>query len=53
MLEIEQLSILDSQDSTPESICARVARIFGVRTTEIALLRLTGKLLKFCVIPPN
>jgi GAF domain-containing protein len=52
MLEMEQLSILDSPDSTPESICTQVARIFGVRTTEIALLRLTGKLLKF-VYPPE
>jgi hypothetical protein len=52
MLEMEQLSILDSPDSSPESICTRVAKIFGVRTTEIALLRLTGNLLKF-VYPPE
>jgi len=52
MLETEQLSISASEDSPPESICAHVARIFGVRPTEIALLQLTGNLLKF-VYPPE
>ncbi len=52
MLETELLSILDTEATSPESICADIARIFGVRTTEIALLQLTGNLLKF-VYPPE
>jgi hypothetical protein len=52
MLEIEQLLNLESQDSTPELICANVAKVFGVRPTEIALLQLSGNLLKF-VHPPE
>lgn len=47
MLETEPFADLGAQDSTPESICARVAAIFGVRTTEIALLEASGSLLKF------
>lgn len=46
MLEIEQLAGLDSQ-STPESICAGVAQVFGVKPTEIALLEASGNLLTF------
>jgi len=52
MLETEPLSIPDSEDTSPESICAYVARVFGVRTTEIALLQLSGNLLKF-MYPPE
>ena len=52
MLETEPLSIPDSEDTSPESICAYVARVFGVRTTEIALLQVTGTLLKF-IFPPE
>jgi len=46
MKEIEQLAGLDSF-STPESICACVAKIFQVRETEIALLERSGWLLNF------
>jgi hypothetical protein len=44
---IEQLTGLDSPDSTPESICAWVANIFHVKETEVALLELGGSLLNF------
>src|SRR6202142_2200124 len=47
MWEMEQLAGLDSSKSTPESICACVARIFEVRETEVALLELSGSLLNF------
>ena len=47
MCEIEQLAGLDSRDSTPESICAYVAKIFHVKETEVALLELRGSLLSF------
>src|ERR1700690_4378529 len=47
MWEMEQLAGLDSSKSTPESICACVARIFEVRETEVALLELGGSLLNF------
>jgi len=47
MREIEQLAGLDSSLSTPESICACVARIFQVREMEVALLELSGSLLIF------
>jgi hypothetical protein len=47
MWEIEQLAGLDSPDSTPESICACVAKIFRVSETEVALLELGGSLLNF------
>jgi GAF domain-containing protein len=52
MVETEPLSIPDSEDSSPQSICAYVARVFGVRTTEIALLQVTGTVLKF-IFPPE
>ena len=45
--EIEQFAGLDSQDTSPESICASVAKIFHVRETEVALLELGGSLLNF------
>lgn len=35
------------EDWTPQSICAKVAEIFDVRETEVALLELRGKLLHF------
>ncbi len=47
MLEIEQLTSLESQDSSPEAICASVAAIFKVRKTEVALLEVNGSVLKF------
>jgi hypothetical protein len=47
MLEIEQDADVDTQGSTPESICASVAKIFGVRNAEVALLELQRGLLKF------
>src|SRR5580693_4812958 len=47
MGEIEQLAVLDSADSTPDSICANVAKIFRVTETEVALLELSGNLLNF------
>lgn len=47
MWEIEQLAGLDSSESTPESICACVAKIFQVGKTEVALLELSGRLLNF------
>lgn len=47
MLEIEQLIGFDQQSSTTESVCASVAKLFNVKPTEIALLELSGNLLKF------
>jgi len=47
MWEIEQLAGLDSGERTPESICARVARIFRASNTEVALLDLSGSMLNF------
>ena len=47
MWKIEQLAGLDSPDRTPESICARVAKVFHVSETEVALLELSGSLLNF------
>jgi hypothetical protein len=47
MWETEQLAGLDSSVSTPESICVCVAKIFGVKETEVALLELSGRLLNF------
>jgi len=49
---MEQLAGLDSSKSTPEALCARVAEIFQVRETEVALLELTGSLLNF-LYPPE
>jgi GAF domain len=47
MWEIEHFAELDSPVSTPESICVRVAKIFEVRETEVALLELSGRMLNF------
>ena len=47
MLQTEQLASLESQDSSPEAICASVAALFKVRKTEVALLEVTGNVLKF------
>jgi hypothetical protein len=49
---IEQLEGMNPSDSSPESICACVAKIFQVRETEVALLELNGRLLNF-VYPPE
>jgi len=47
MWEIEQLAGLEASESTPESICASVAKMFQVRETEVALMELSGNLLTF------
>jgi len=47
MPEIEQLAELDAPESTIESMCARIAKIFRVSETEVALLELRGSLLNF------
>ena len=47
MWEIEQLAGLEASESTPESICVSVAKMFQVRETEVALLELSGNLLTF------
>ena len=47
MWDIEQLGLDSSVGSTPQSICASVARIFQVSETEVALLELSGRLLNF------
>jgi hypothetical protein len=47
MLEFEQLADLSPQDCTPEAICTCVAKMFGVRKTEVALLESSGSVLKF------
>src|ERR1035441_1285239 len=52
MWEIEYLADLDARDSTPESICACVAKIFYAKETEVALLELRGSLLNF-LYPPE
>ncbi len=44
---IEQLEAMKPSDSTPESICWCVAKVFQVRDTEVALLELNGRLLNF------
>lgn len=41
------LAGLDPQDCTPEAICVRVAKIFKVKKTEVALLEADRSLLKF------
>jgi hypothetical protein len=45
--EMEQPAALDPSKSTPESICAWVAKFFEVRVTEVALLELSGSMLNF------
>ncbi len=47
MWEIEPLAGLEASESTPESICAYVAKMFQVGETEVALLELSGNLLTF------
>ncbi len=47
MESVEQLACLDSPDSTPESICGCLAKIFQVKETEVAFLQLRGSLLNF------
>jgi hypothetical protein len=47
MLETEQLVSIEPQDSSPEAICASVAAVFKVRKTEVALLEVSGNVLKF------
>ncbi|MGA8618618.1 MAG: hypothetical protein WB660_08900 [Candidatus Sulfotelmatobacter sp.] len=47
MWEIEQLEGLGAEECTPASICACVAKIFRVTTTEVALLELSGSMLNF------
>jgi GAF domain len=51
MWEVKQLTE-EWQDSTPESICASVAKMFGVKKTEIALLETSGTQLRF-LHPPE
>ncbi|MBV8052472.1 MAG: GAF domain-containing protein [Acidobacteriaceae bacterium] len=46
MQPVEQLTFLP-EDWTAESICGKVAEIFHVKPTEVALLELRGKLLHF------
>ena len=40
-------SLAQLKTCEPSRVCAEVARIFGVKTTEIGLLRLQGAFLKF------
>ena len=47
MREIGELAGLGSSESTPESICACVAKIFHVGKPEVALLELSGRMLHF------
>ena len=47
MREIEELAGLGSSESTPESICACVAKIFHVGRSEVALLEVSGRMLHF------
>lgn len=45
---VDSLETLARADTcTPERMCGEVARMFGVRTTEVGLLRLHGSYLKF------
>lgn len=47
MLETEQLAEQDSPESSTESMCAQIAKVFRVSETEVALLELGGSLLNF------
>jgi len=47
MDELEQLAMLKADACTPEAICTVVAKTFGVKKTEVALLEVAGRLLKF------
>jgi hypothetical protein len=46
MPEVEQFAG-GSEGGTPESICANVAKTFGVRKSEVALLETSGSVLRF------
>jgi len=46
MFQVDQVTFL-SEDSGPQSLCAKIAEIFQVKETEVALLELRGKLLHF------
>ena len=47
MREIQQLAGLEMEDVSPESICACVAKIFRVSSTEVAMLEVSGSMLNF------
>src|SRR5215831_4735757 len=47
MDELEQLAMLRTDACTPEAICSAVAKTFGVKKTEVALLEVAGRLLRF------
>ncbi len=47
MSETEQLPGIAVPGETPETVCASVAKKFGVRQTEIALLEVSGNVLRF------
>lgn len=47
MLDLEQLAGFVLEDSSPDEICASIAKLFDVKKTEVALLRAAGSLLKF------
>jgi hypothetical protein len=47
MDELEQLAMLEADDCGPEAICSAVAKTFGVKKTEVALLEVAGSLLRF------
>ena len=47
MHELEHLAGLEPAACTPEVVCTSVAKTFGVKKTEVALLEITGTLLKF------
>jgi hypothetical protein len=52
-VSLDSLEMLARADScTAERMCAEIAHIFGVHTTEVGLLRLQGSYLKF-VFPPE
>jgi hypothetical protein len=46
MHELEQLAFA-GEDWTPQFICTRIAKVFEVKETEVALLELRGNLLHF------
>jgi hypothetical protein len=52
MGDAEQFAGWNLEDTSPESICANVAKVFHVKETEVALLELSGSLLNF-VYPPE
>ena len=47
MADFEQHAGWESEDRSPESICAGAAKVFRVLETEVALLELSGNLLNF------